>query len=351
LRIFGEKWSRDDVLRRVGDIHQIGGIEMVDLADGPERGVRAATLRTGTGLNLMVLPDRGLDIANAELNGIPFGWISGTGRTSPFFYDSRGLEWLRGFYGGLLVTCGLTHLGAPCSDQGEELGLHGRASNTPARHVCVGEEWDGDEYCMKISGEVRESKVFQPTIRLRREISARIGESKIKIKDEVENAGYSRSPHMILYHMNVGFPIVDEGSRLIHRSKDVTPRDPEAEKGIEEYMVFSGPTKGYQEQVFYHDMIADASGMVNVGIVNEKRKVGIRVSYPKEQLPRFVECKMMGEAEYVVGLEPSNCWVEGRDKDRERGILQFLEAGEVRSYQLEISFLQDKEALDFAGAD
>jgi hypothetical protein len=156
---------------------------------------------------------------------------------------------------------------------------------------------------------------------------------------------------MMLYHMNMGFPIVDDGSRLIHNSKDVKARDPEAEKGIDEYMVFSGPIEGYQEQVFYHDMIPDASGLVNVGIVNEKREVGIRVSYRKEQLPRFVEWKMMGESNYVVGLEPSNCWVEGRAKDRERGILQFLEPGERRSYQLQISFLQGAEALDFAGAD
>ncbi len=322
---------------------------MIELADGAERGVRGATLRTGTGLNLTVLPGRGLDIANAELNGVPFGWISPTGRSSPCFYDSHGLEWLRGFYGGLLVTCGLTYLGAPCTDGGDELGLHGRASNTPARQVCVAEDWDGDEYVMRISGEIREAKVFQPTISLRREISAKMGELKVRISDEVENAGYDRSPHMILYHMNIGFPIVDDGSRLIHNSEDVKARDAEAEKGIEEYMVFSGPIEGYQEQVFYHDMIPDGSGLVNVGIVNEKREVGVRVSYRKDQLPRFVEWKMMGQSNYVVGLEPSNCWVEGRAEDRERGILQFLEPGERRSYELEISFLQGAEALDFAG--
>ena len=349
MRVFGGELTRDEVLRRVGNIHQIGGIEIAELADGPERGVRAATIKTGSGLSLTVLPDRSLDISSAELNGVPFGWMSATGRTAPSFYDSRGLEWLRSFYGGLLVTCGLTYLGAPCTDEGEELGLHGRISNTPAKLLSFREGWEGDEYVMSISGEVSEAKVFQPTIVLRREISARIGESSVRISDEVANEGFATSPHMILYHMNIGFPVVDDGSRLIHRSKEVKARDSEAEKGIDEYMIFSAPIKDYKEQVFYHDAIPDPSGLVNVGIVNPERELGIKVTYRKDQLPRFVEWKMMGESNYVVGLEPSNSWVEGRAKDRERGILQFLKPGERRSYQVEISFLQGPEALKFAG--
>ena len=337
-------------MRRVGDISQLGGIEMVELDDGPERGNRAANFRTGTGLEFTVLPDRGMDIANASLNGLPFGWISPTGRTSPYFYDPEGLEWLRGFYGGLMVTCGLTHLGAPCTDEGEDLGLHGRYSNIPARRLSVQEGWDGDEYEMRLRGTISEAKVFQPTIKLEREIGARLGKSGLWVRDRVTNAGFERSPHMILYHMNIGFPVVDEGSRLVYSSKEVKPRDQDAQEGIDKYMVFSHPVEGYREQVFYHDPVPDGEGNVNVGIVNEAQKVGIKISYPKEHLPRLVEWKMMGESTYVVGIEPSNCWVEGRAKDRERGILQYLEPGESRDYHLNISFLAGKEALDFAGS-
>ena len=48
---------------------------------------------------------------------------------------------------------------------------------------------------------------------------------------------------------------------------------------------------------------------------------------------------MNGTREYVVGMEPANCKVEGRNKDRERGILQFLKPGESREYHLEIGVL------------
>lgn len=200
VELYGETFTREDILRRVGDVRQIGGIELVELADGKERGTRAAIFRTGSGFEFTALPDRGMDIAGANCCGFPVGWASATGRTAPAFYDSRGLEWLRGFSGGLLVTCGLTHLGAPCVDGGEELGLHGRASNIPARRLGISEGWEGDEYVMKLSGELYEARVFQPTIVLRREIVSRLGESKLCIKDEVENMGYTTSPHMILYH-------------------------------------------------------------------------------------------------------------------------------------------------------
>jgi hypothetical protein len=348
VSLYGERIPREELLRRVGDVRQIGGIELGQLEEGPERGIRSATFRTGSGLEFVVLPDRGMDIANAELGGTPFAWISSTGRTAPSLYDPRGLEWLRSFYGGLVVTCGLTYLGAPCTDEGEELGLHGRASNLMARRLSVSEKWEGEEFVMRLSGELWEAKVFQPTIVLRREIGARLGESSLWLRDKVENVGYSRSPHMILYHINIGFPVVDDGSRLVHNSSDVKPRDSEAEGGIGEYMLFSDPVKDYNEQVFYHDMVPGTDGKVHVGIVNEKRKIGVRVRYAKEELPRFVEWKMMGESTYVVGLEPSNCWVEGRAKDRERGVLQFLDPGESRSYGVEISFLRGDEALEFA---
>ncbi|MBU7004197.1 MAG: aldose 1-epimerase family protein [Theionarchaea archaeon] len=350
VNIFGQSMRRDEVLRRVGDIGQIGGIELVELADGPERGNRAAIFRTGTGLEFTALPDRGMDIANASLCGIPFGWISPTGRTAPYLYDPEGLEWLRSFYGGLLVTCGLTYLGAPCVDEGEELGLHGRYSNIPARRLSVDEGWEGDDFVMRLRGEMAEAKVFQPTIKLGREIGARLGESELWVKDRVTNSGYDTSPHMILYHINIGFPVVDQGSKLVHNSSEVKPRDKEAESGKDEYMVFSSPVEKYSEQVFYHDLIPDDKGMVAVGIVNEAREIGVKVSYQKEQLPRLVEWKMMGESTYVVGIEPSNSWVEGRAKDRERGILHFLEPGESRDYQVTISFLSGRDALDFAGS-
>ena len=48
----------------------------------------------------------------------------------------------------------------------------------------------------------------------------------------------------------------------------------------------------------------------------------------------------MGEGTYVVGMEPGNALVLGRDVERESGRLQFLEPGERREYDLEIGVVE-----------
>jgi hypothetical protein len=55
---------------------------------------------------------------------------------------------------------------------------------------------------------------------------------------------------------------------------------------------------------------------------------------------------MMGQGAYVVGLEPSNCWVQGRAHDREQDILLFLEPGESVSTHLEIGVLPGTDAIE-----
>ena len=68
-RLWGREWSREELEQRVGDLSQIAGVRLVELADGKERGVRAAEVKTGSGLSFTVLIDRGLDISTAEYNG------------------------------------------------------------------------------------------------------------------------------------------------------------------------------------------------------------------------------------------------------------------------------------------
>ncbi len=348
--LFERTYSRDELRRKSGDISQIGGTKLYELQDGNEKGVRAIDFKTGSGFNFTVIPDRGMDISYAEYQGASLAYISPTGTLAPSFYESQGLGWLRGFYGGLLVTCGLTYAGAPSIDNGQELGLHGRASYIPARNLWVDGEWDGDTYVMWAQGKVREAAVFGENVCLTRKIWARLGESRLFIEDVAENLGFERTPHMILYHINIGFPLLDSSAELITASQDVRPRDENARPGLEECFCFSDPIPGYAEQVFYHEMKMDQDGHVWVALVNTSFKngqgLGIYVKYSKSELPNFVQWKMIGEGLYVVGLEPANCGVEGRAKERERGTLQFLEPGEKRYYNLEIGVLTSRKEIE-----
>jgi len=349
VKLFGREYSKEGLLARVGDISQIAGVRQVVLNDGVERGVRAAEFKTGSGLDFTVLIDRGLDISSAAFNGQSLAWRSSTGDVSPAYFDEPALGWLRSFYGGLVVTCGLTYAGAPCVDQGKALGLHGRVSNTPAHSISSDAAWVRGSYLMWVKGKVRETTVFGENLELTRRISARLGESKIWIHDKVTNLGCQETEHMILYHINAGFPVIDDGSKLIAPVVDYKPRDADAEIEKELYASFPAPTKGFRERVYYLEMAEDAKGCVTAALVNPSfnngQGFGFYVKYPKHELPKFSEWKMANQGTYVVGLEPANCWVEGRAKERERGTLQFLKPGETRDYHLEIGVLSSKEEI------
>jgi hypothetical protein len=319
-------------------------VRLVELADGWGRGGRAALLRTGSGLSATILVDRGLDIYDADYCGAALAWVSPTGPKHPAYFEEPAYGWLRSFYGGLVVTCGLTTAGAPSVDQGEPLGIHGRYSNSPASNVNYGGYWQGDEYTVFIEGDIREARIFRENILVHRRIEAKAGGKAITIYDTVSNEGFQAMPHMMLYHINLGFPVVDDGSRLIAPSRTVVPRDDDAKPGIREYDRFSAPVPGYREQVFYHDMQADADGYVTASIVNPGynggQGLGVYARYRQHELPRFIEWKMVGEDVYCVGLEPANCLVEGRAKERERGALQYIQPGERRDYHVEIGLVE-----------
>ncbi|MBD3305604.1 DUF4432 family protein [candidate division KSB3 bacterium] len=317
--------------------------------DGNARGVRAAQVQTGAGLNFTVLLDRGLDIAAADYRGQSLCWRSSTGDVAPAFFEPQGLGWLRGFYGGLLTTCGLTYYGAPDVDQGQALGLHGRVSHIPAKNVHVDGDWEGDDYVMWVQGNVQETAVFQENLVLRRKIWTRLGEKRLFIDDVVENVGYATTEHMMLYHINGGFPAVDEGTEIVAPFVKTEPRDDRAKVGQEKFFMFQGPTPGFQERVYYHDVATDELGYVYSALMNQAfdqgQGFGFYIKYLKEQLPVLVEWKMNAEGTYVVGMEPGTNKAGGRSVEREQGTLQFLEPGESRFYNLEIGVLSGPDEL------
>ena len=72
---------------------------------------------------------------------------------------------------------------------------------------------------------------------------------------------------------------------------------------------------------------------------------GVALSY-NGTCPELVQWKLPGRGEYVMGLEPANCLVEGRAKERDWGTLQVMEPGETRTYDLTFSIYEGPEQLD-----
>lgn len=333
----GQALDREALLRRVGDMSQLAGITPVRLAEGPEEGTLALLVRTGGGLEYTVLPSRGMDIGAATLNGLPLAWISPAGFAHPAHYDPQGLGWLKTFGGGLLTTCGLSWMGAPGMDGDAALGLHGRASHLPARNVAWRAEWEGDVYALTATGVVTEAHLFGPHLRLTRTLRAELGKNAIHVQDRVENAGFEPQPLMLLYHINLGWPVVSEHSYLVLDSAEVEPRDEVAAAGLERHTRFEAPTPGFREQVYFHTLRVDPSGWATASIRNPEADLQVAISYRPDQLPHFVQWKMMGEGAYVCGLEPATARVLGRAAEREAGRLQMIAPGELREFEVRIA--------------
>jgi hypothetical protein len=340
--LWGKPYSRVEILRRVGDIRQLARVEPFELVNGSERGVRALRLHNSGGLDLTIVSDRGMAITDLTYQGIPQAFLTGVGVAHPAFSEQPGLGWLRTWPAGFLTPCGLTQVGSPCEDQGESLGQHGRVASVPARDVRWGGDWKDDNYFLWVEGTVRQVSMFGEDISLRRRIGTWLGGTRFWIEDTVENHSFNPVPHMFLQHFNLGFPLVDAGTRLELPEHTSSPRDSAAKAGVDQYGVFEEPQPGYKEQVFYHHLQAGADGQVEVRLVNPhfdgNRELCVYWRYALADYPVLVEWKMMGEGPYVVGVEPANCHVSGRSAEREQGTLQVLQPHETRHYRMEVGF-------------
>lgn len=336
----GRQWTRDELLERVGHMDQLAGIKALETADGRARGSRVYQVYTGSGLTFNVLADRALDIGACDYTGLPLAWLSAAGEAHPTYYEPLDAGWLRTFGGGLLTTCGLDQFGAPSEDAGEAFGLHGRISTIPAENVNVHKFWHGGDYHLEITGQMRQARLFGENLLLRRMIKTRLGSRTIHVIDNVTNEGYTTQPHMIMYHCNLGFPLINDHAEIRMDAERTTPRDERAEKGLENWNRFQPPQPGFEEQVFVHQVRADDDGYAQVEIRNPDLDHGLRIRYDARTLPHLVQWKMSGQGEYVLGIEPVNSsGVKGRAHARELDDLPHLEPGESRTYSLSFSVI------------
>ncbi|TLS52792.1 DUF4432 family protein [Paenibacillus antri] len=350
--LFNEHGLRDKII----DMRQLCGIKEYTLENGPSEGVKVAEFYNGSGLTFSVLKNRGLDIADTFFKGIPLHFRSFGGITAPSESYSRGSEFLRSFYGGLLVTCGVTYTGRPNVDAGEELSLHGRFSNLRAtvNRVCGG-EWKAGRYELEIEGEVRETALFGPNVSLRRLIRTSLGSPTIELKDIFTNHHNVVTPHAMLYHFTFGYPLVDEGAKLIYRATTVSGlSDNVRNHHAEDMRRIPAPLEihdGASQDFLYIDVKENEDGLAQVGIVNRKLGLGVKLEYPKAALPRLGNWLHFGHGEYVTAFEPMNGGVEGRSKDRELGWLEEIAPGETKEYTLRFTVLTTPEELDYFESD
>jgi hypothetical protein len=244
-------------------------------------------------------------------------------------------------------------VGGPENDEYGERGIHGLISNSPAEiESIIQPDPARGKMEMSITGKIKQTKIFGPGFELRRTISATIGQATIRIHDEVTNLGNVPVPHMILYHFNFGWPLVDEGSDIIWRGEWQS-----REGGINN-KIFNGQYNfrkcppplqehnGTGEAVAYINAAPDKSGKCVCGLCNSQIGIALALRFNKSQLPWLTNWQHWGKDEYVTGLEPGTNPPIGQGKARQDQELIFLKPGEMRAYDLEMEVMEDEEKIN-----
>lgn len=340
-----KKSQEFELRKKCGDLNVLCGIKDYVYNDGPARHMRTFDLKNGQGIEMTVLADRGLDIPYLSFKGHNISLTNKVGVRSPNLYqEAEAYGFLRQFYGGMLTTCGLTYSGAAGEDNGRKLGLHGPYDNIPAASVCARAEYEGDDKVLRITGETREAEVFGPNMVMKRTLTLSTERNELHICDIAENQGFSTSPLMLVYHINFGYPILDDGAKCYFSTTEVSPRTDFAAQGIGNYDQMEAPGIERDEQCYYHT--GHTEGEAFAMIHNENLGIAAIVRYDKTVFPMLCQWKCMRAGDYALGLEPCTSGVVSRSECRENGTLTYLEPGATREFNITIELTDDPDRIN-----
>lgn len=319
----------DNIRAYTGHENQCRGVDELRLSGGKANELRILSVRNGKGLEFWISLDRCADIPRLSCNGVNYGFLSPCGFAAPEFYDKN--EFLKNFTAGFFTTCGFENAGASKEYKGKTLPMHGTCANIPA-------EWfmhDITEDEIIIKARIRDAVLFGRKLVLLRTYRVSLVENTITLEDEVENIGGSDEYLMLLYHCNMGYPLLSEKAVMKIPHSSVRPHNARAAEGIDDCLVIEKPQDGFEEQCYYYDVL-EKDGYCTIGIENPENNAAIELSWNKKGIDCFTQWKMMGSGEYVMGLEPGNCTPEGVEAMEKAGKLKVLKPHE--KYKTELIF-------------
>jgi hypothetical protein len=322
--------------RYCGDISQLASANSSILTDGLAAGVRTIEVRTIGGLSSTIYVDRALDIGPTWVGSTPLGWMSPTGAVHPSYATNE--TWLRSFTGGLLTTTGLLNVGPPSRYGDEEYGQHGRVSNLPARNVHTEIVDTGEGPRLTISGQIRESTVYGPDLELSRRLVFHVGAPVVEIHDRVTNLGWRPTPLMILYHFNLGFPVVAPGAEIVVDSRSCRAVGATPAGATDKWAVIDEPVAGAPAEVFEHELGDGSTGtMAIVNMDGPFGPAGLEVAWQRAQLPRLFQWRMQDCGMFLTGIEPANCRGRGIEEEFNEGSVDLVDPGDSREFDVVVT--------------
>ena len=268
---------------KISNFQQVASVRRYTLSEGKQKGLEVIDCDNGT-IRFLLNVSRGLDVMQLYHKGQNVSFVSKNG------FVAQEVPFLNRFEGGMVYTCGLDSVGGR-----EGFELHGTYHKIPAEVICA----KCDEQGIVVEAVIRDTALFGQNLVMRRTITSAIGSDSVQIEDRLTNLGYKDQPYCLLYHTNVGYPMLDEGAKVILDELECTPRTAWSEQNLDTRLSVEHPTDDNEETCYFMTL-----GKPEVSVVNPKIGKKFTLSYSEDTLPCFVEWKSMVSGDYALGLEP-----------------------------------------------
>ena len=278
---------------RISNFNQISGLRRYTVTEGTEKGIDVIDCDNGK-VRFLINVSKACDIMQLFHEGKNISFISKNG------FTLREIPFINRFEGGMLYTCGLNNVG---DREGYE--LHGTIHNTPAQII----HSSCDENGIVVEAIIRNTALFGKNLVLKRKIMSALGQDKVTLVDTLINAGFSDEQYCLLYHINIGYPMLDDGARIIADVKSCEPRTDWSKQNISTIYDMCMPVANQTEFCYFLSMNSP-----KVSLINSKIGKSFTVSYSADTLPHFIEWKSMVSGDYALGFEPATTELDGKFK-------------------------------------
>ena len=276
---------------RISNFQQVASIRRYTLTEGRGKGLDVLDCDNGK-IRFLLNVSKACDIMQLYHEGQNMSFVSKNG------FTKREIPFLRRFEGGMLYTCGLDSVG---SREGYE--LHGTLHNIPAEIIRA----ECNESGIVVETIIRDTALFGQNLVMKRRVFTEIASDSVSVEDTLFNEGYKAEEYCLLYHINVGYPMLDNGAKVVADVESYTPRTAWAKQN-ETTMYAMNEAVPNQEEACYFLKLSKPE----IALVNEKIGKKFTVSYSGDTLTHFVEWKSMASGDYALGLEPCTTELDDR---------------------------------------
>ena len=339
--------NRQELLRLTGQLSQVAGATRFEYADGMAKGLPAVRVKNGSGLAFTVLEGRNMDLYDLEYKGINLAFLYKNSLMSSERVTHTSREFLGQSVGGMLYTSGLQNSGPENEAEGLFQPLHGRIGTMAADVVQTFAGFDDTgAYQIVLQGKTRESRLFKHNLTLNRTIRTGLNDNRVQVSDRIENDTCRDTQYSILYHINFGYPFLDEGTRIVVPERTVTTaRSEKSKQYFDEKFIMTAPLDNFEEHLYYLDIPAGSDDRCHALVVNDKLGLAVEIAYSKASLPYLVEWKSMNSGDYALGVMPSSSLLRGRNEELAQNGLATVGAFSAVDNQVELTIFDDREAI------